>query len=83
MLDQMSAGRFGHQRLDLLFEQSPGFMAVLEGPDHKIASANNAFVDLVGRRAQIGKSLADALPEFAERGIDKILERVAQRPGIR
>jgi hypothetical protein len=78
MLDQMSAGRTGQQRLGMLFEQSPAFMAVLEGHDHKIAVANNAFVDLVGRRAQIGQRVADALPGFAEQGIGKILDGVAR-----
>lgn len=78
MLVEMSACHTGHQRLDLLFEQSPGFMAVLDGVDHKIVSANNAFVDLVGRRAQIGKSLADALPGFTQHGIERILDGVAR-----
>ena len=78
MLVEMSACRTGHQRLDLLFEQSPGFMAVLEGADYEIASANNAFIDLVGRRAQIGGKLADALPGFMQQGIDKILEKAAR-----
>ena len=78
MLVEMSAGRPGHQRLELLFEQSPAFMAVLEGVDHKIVSANNAFIDLVGKRAQIGAHLVNALPGFAERGIDKILDGVTR-----
>ena len=77
MLDQTSACRSEHERLELMFEQAPGFMALLEGPDHKIAIANAAFVDLVGRRELIGKSLAVALPEFAEQGIDEILDGVA------
>jgi hypothetical protein len=60
-----------------MFEQAPGFMALLEGPQHTIALANNAFGDLVGRRALISKALADALPEFTEQGIDEILDGVA------
>jgi hypothetical protein len=77
MLDQMSACRSEHERLQLMFEQAPGFMALLEGPAHTITLANNAFVDLVGRRALISKALADALPEFTEQGIDEILDGVA------
>lgn len=78
MLVETSAGRTGHQRLELLFEQSRGFMAVLDAQDYTIAQANNAFIDLIGRRAQIGKSLAEALPGFTQQGIDKILDDVVR-----
>ncbi|HET7576950.1 MAG TPA: GAF domain-containing protein [Sphingomicrobium sp.] len=77
MLDRTSACRNEHERLERMFEQAPGFMALLEGPDHRIAVANQAFADLVGRRALIGKSLAEALPEFTEQGVDEILDGVA------
>jgi hypothetical protein len=77
MLDQMSACRSEHERLQLMFEQAPGFMALLEGPEHRIVLANEAFSDLVGGRELIGKPLADALPEFTEQGVDEILAGVA------
>lgn len=77
MLDQTSACRSEHQRLELMFEAAPGFMALLEGPKHVIALANQAFTDLVGRPALISKALAEALPEFVEQGIDEILDGVA------
>lgn len=76
MLDQKSACRIEHQRLQLMFEQAPGFMALLEGPDHKIVLANKSFNDLVGRRMLIGKPLAEALPELTSQGIDEILDGV-------
>ena len=75
MLDQTCHSE--HQRLQLMFEQAPGFMALLEGPDHTIALANHAFVELVGRRALVGKTLAEAIPEFVEQGVDEILAGVA------
>ncbi|HYX45576.1 MAG TPA: GAF domain-containing protein [Sphingomicrobium sp.] len=78
MLAEMSAGRAGQQRLGTLFEHSPGFMAVLEGADHRIAVANNAFIDMVGPGAQIAARLADVLPGFTSEGIDKILESVTR-----
>jgi PAS domain-containing protein len=78
MLDQMSACHSERERLQLMFEQAPGFMALVEGSDHQIAIANRAFVDLVGRRALIGKPLAEALPEFDVQGIDDILNGVAR-----
>ena len=75
MLDQTCHSE--HQRLQVMFEQAPGFMALLEGPDHTIALANHAFVELVGRRALVGKTLAEAIPEFVEQGVDEILAGVA------
>ena len=74
MLVEMSSGQTGQPRLESLFERSPGFMAVLEGIDHKIVLANDAFVDLVGPRVQIGESLAAVLPGFTREGIDKIVD---------
>jgi GAF domain-containing protein len=78
MLDQMSAYRTEHQRLQLMFERAPGFMAMLEGPDHKIVIANQAFVDLVGKRTLAGKPLGEAVPELTRQGIDEILTGVAR-----
>lgn len=77
MLDHTSGCRNDHRRLELMFGAAPGFMALLEGPQHTIAVANQAFVDLVGKRALISKALAEALPEFVEQGIDEILDGVA------
>lgn len=78
MLDQQSACHGEHERLSLMFERAPGFMALVEGADLKIEIANSAFHDFVGRRALIGKSLAEALPEFDAQGIDDILNGVAR-----
>ena len=74
----MSACRSEHERLQLMFEQAPGFMALLQGPDHNIALANKAFVEFVGKRALVGKTLAEALPEFTHQGVDEILDGVAR-----
>ena len=78
MLDQMSACRSEHERLQRMFEHAPGFMALLEGADHKIAIANGAFRDLVGKRDLLGRGVADAIPEFTEHGFDEILDGVAR-----
>src|SRR5690242_4213160 len=73
MLDQTSACRSEHEQLQLMFEHAPGFMVLLEGPEHRIVLANEAFAELVGKRELIGKPLAEALPEFTEQGVDEIL----------
>lgn len=74
----MSASYGEHERLQLMFERAPGFMAMVEPPDLKIGIANEAFFKFVGRRALVGKPLAEALPDFDVQGIDDILNGVAR-----
>jgi signal transduction histidine kinase len=68
-------------RLIRLFEQAPGLIAMLSGPDHRYEMANPAFANLVGNRDLIGLSLRDALPEIARQGFAKLLDQV-YRTGI-
>jgi len=63
-------------QLKIMFEQAPGFVAVLMGAQHQFKMANRAYRDLVGRSELIGKSVADALPEVAEQGFIEILDEV-------
>ena len=49
--------------LRLLFEQAPGFIAVLQGPRHVFTLANPAYYELVGLRDLIGLAASDAVPE--------------------
>jgi hypothetical protein len=78
MLEQLSARSGEQRRLEQMFEQAPGFMALLEGPDHRFAVANAAFRKLVGESDLVGKTLAEAVPELALQGIDEILDGVAR-----
>lgn len=75
MLQQLTARG---DELQLMFEQAPGFMALLEGPDHTILFANRAFRELVGNRDVAGRTVAEAIPEFTEHGFDEILDGVAR-----
>ncbi|MFL6673402.1 MAG: response regulator [Massilia sp.] len=59
-----------------LFQQVPSFMAVLLGPGHEFALANEAYQKLVGRRDLIGKPLQLALPEMTGQGFIGILDQV-------
>jgi len=61
-----------------MFEQAPGFMALLEDADHRIAMANPAFFNLVGNRDLLGRAVAEALPEFVEQGFVDMLDHVAE-----
>ncbi|MEW9855356.1 sensor histidine kinase [Novosphingobium sp. M1R2S20] len=66
------------ERLRMLFEQAPGFMAVLSGPTHRFLLANATYKRLVGAREIVGKTVAEALPEVVEQGFITILDRVRQ-----
>jgi two-component sensor histidine kinase len=64
------------RRLRSLFERAPGFVAVLEGPDHIFDFVNHAFRRLVGERDLIGRSMAAVFPEMREQGLFELLDRV-------
>jgi len=63
-------------RLAQLFAQAPIFMALLDGPKHTITIANPAYLQLVGHRQIVGKTVAEALPEAAAQGYLALLDRV-------
>ena len=64
------------ERLERMFDQAPGFMALLEGPDHRFAMANQAYFALVGGRELLGKTVAEALPETVDQGFITLLKGV-------
>jgi PAS domain S-box-containing protein len=68
--------RAERERLQNLFSQAPGFLAVMRGPQHVFESANHAFMQTIGFRDIIGKSVAEALPEVVEQGFTQLLDRV-------
>jgi PAS domain S-box-containing protein len=59
-----------------LFQQAPGFMAALGGPDHVFTMANAAYLQLIGRENIVGKPVRDALPEVVGQGFIDLLDRV-------
>ncbi len=62
-----------------LFEQAPGFMVVLTGPEHVFTLANSSYMNLVGDRELLGKSVREALPELAGQGFIELLNNVYAR----
>jgi PAS domain S-box-containing protein len=64
------------QHLRGLFQQVPGFMAALGGPDHVFTMANAAYLQLIGRENIVGKPVRDALPEVVGQGFIDLLDRV-------
>lgn len=64
-------------RLRELFQQAPGFMAMLNGRDHIFELANDAYLQLVGHRRDIlGKPVRDVLPELEGQGFFELLDNV-------
>lgn len=63
-------------RLTQLFEQAPGFMAVLRGPDHVFELSNAAYRKLIGDRDIIGKAVQDVIPDVAGQGFLELLDHV-------
>jgi PAS domain S-box-containing protein len=62
--------------LERLFIQAPGFIAVLRGPEHVFDIVNDAYLQLVGHRDLIGKSVRSGLPEVATQGFIELLDQV-------
>ncbi len=64
-------------RLRELFQQAPGFMAMLRGREHVFELVNDAYLQLVGhRRDIIGKPAREALPEVQGQGFFELLDQV-------
>ncbi len=66
------------ERLQILFEQAPGFMAMLSGPDHVFELANAAYLQLVGARPLLGRAARDAIPEAEGQGFFELLDQVLE-----
>lgn len=64
------------QGLRDLFMQAPGFMAVIAGEEQRFALVNNAYLQLIGHRPVIGKTVSEALPEVVDQGFVELLADV-------
>ena len=61
-----------------LYRHAPSFIAISEGPDHRITFANDSYREFVGYDNLEGLTVAEAMPEIAEQGFVDILDRVFQ-----
>jgi PAS domain S-box-containing protein len=64
------------ERQRRLFEQAPGFVAVLTQPEHRFEFVNQAYRSLFGERDFIGKSVREAFPELEGQGFYEWLDQV-------
>ena len=63
-------------RLAQLFEQAPTFMTMLRGAEHRFELANPGYMELIGHRDVIGKTVVEALPEAEHQGYPQLLDEV-------
>jgi PAS domain S-box-containing protein len=66
------------ERLALMFDQAPGFMALLREPGHVFELTNASYQRLIGGREVIGRSVRQLLPELEGQGFFELLDRVAE-----
>lgn len=59
-----------------LFNQAPGMIAVLTGPDHVFTFANEAYMRFIGDRRLMGRKVRDALPDIEGQGFFEMLDKV-------
>jgi PAS domain S-box-containing protein len=64
------------ERLAGLFQQSPAFFAVLQGPEHIFELINPPYQELMGHRSLLGKTVREAIPEAEEQGFIELLDGV-------
>lgn len=63
-------------QLHTLFQQAPGFMAMLRGPDHVFEFVNPAYLQLIGHRKVTGKPVREVIPEVKDQGFLELLDQV-------
>ena len=66
-------------RLEQLFEQAPGFMAVSTGPEHVFEMVNASYRRLVGPRELIGKTVRESFPDLADQSFFSLLDHVYRK----
>ncbi|CAM4094873.1 PAS domain S-box protein [Gillisia limnaea] len=59
-----------------ILSQAPAYICTLRGPKHVFEVANENYLQLVGNREIIGKTVKEALPEVASQGFLDLLNKV-------
>ena len=57
-----------------MFEESPSAIAMLEGEAHTYTFVNDKYLNLVGKRNLLGKTVQEEIPELAEQGFTRFLD---------
>ena len=64
------------ERLEQLFEQAPGFVAVLSGPEHVFELTNAAYREMVGDRVFLNRPVREVFPDLSGQGYFELLDTV-------
>jgi len=73
--EALVALRDSERRTRALFQQAPGFICVLNGPNHVFEFVNDAYSRLVGNRDYLGKTVREAVPEAEGQGYFELLDQ--------
>lgn len=75
VIERITALEAERAQLRIMFEQAPGFVAILKGPSLVYEIVNQAYYQVVGHRPLIGKTVLEALPELEEQGYIALLNQ--------
>ena len=64
------------KRLVDIFQRAPAFMCVMRGPEHSFEFVNQRFLQLVGERELIGRTVREAMPELDGQGFFELYDAV-------
>jgi PAS domain-containing protein len=64
------------KRQQHLFEQMPGFVAILSGPEHVYEYANKSYREIAGQRDLVGLTVRQAFPDIEGQGFYELLDDV-------
>jgi PAS domain S-box-containing protein len=63
------------QQFGQIFDQSPSFMSMKYGPEHRAEIANPAYYRLMGTRDIMGRPVSEAFPELVGQGYKELLDK--------
>lgn len=64
------------ERLFQAFEQSPGFIIAMRGPEHRVEYVNAAHRRVFGSHSWVGSTIREAFPDIEGQGFFEILDNV-------
>ena len=72
----LADAEFERRTLQRIFEQAPAAICILRGPKQVVETANARFLELIGNRAVVGRTFAEAMPELVAQS--DLLEKLHQ-----
>ncbi len=63
-------------RLADIFQRAPAFMCVMRGPEHRFEFVNQRYMQLVGQRDLVGRTVREAMPELEGQGFFELYDMV-------